>query len=66
MLLDFLTCFFLTLSLYGGGRMRWGGGVGDTASMDRSKLLLSDDLLLELETKVHKVFTVPGEAPTPY
>ena len=39
--------------------MRWGGGVGDTASMDRSKLLLSDDLLLELETKVHEVLTVP-------
>ena len=38
--------------------MRWGGGVGDTASMDRSKLLLSDDLLLELETKVHEVLTV--------
>ena len=43
--------------------MRWGGGVGDTASMDRSKLLLSDDLLLELETKVRKVFTVPGVGP---
>ena len=38
--------------------MRWGGGVGDTASMDRSKLLLSDDLLLELETKVREVLTL--------
>ena len=46
--------------------MRWGGGVGDTASMDRSKLLLSDDLLLELETKVRKVFTVPGVGPYPH
>ena len=46
--------------------MRWGGGVGDTASMDRSKLLLSDDLLLELETTVRKVFTVPGVAPTSF
>ena len=35
--------------------MRWGGGVGDTASMDRSKLLLSDDLLLELETNLYEV-----------
>ena len=44
--------------------MRWGGGVGDTASMDRSKLLLSDDLLLELETNLYEVSQCPEKTHT--